>query len=141
MTESQTFLAPHLVVGDGAAAIDFYVKAFGAAELGRVPGPDGKLMHAALTINGSNVYLNDDFPEMCGGKSQTPTAFGGTPVVSYHDEASDVWLTFWLEGDYDAMMAAWDGATRSGPLRPATMAPTSAAAANSLAVLALITSR
>ncbi|TDK90040.1 VOC family protein [Mycolicibacterium mucogenicum] len=89
MTESQTFLAPHLVVGDGAAAIDFYVKAFGATELGRVPGPDGKLMHAALTINGSNVYLNDDFPEMCGGKSQTPTAFGGTPVT-IHLQVPDV---------------------------------------------------
>ena len=69
MTESQTFLAPHLVVGDGAAAIDFYVKAFGATELGRVPGPDGKLMHAALTINGSNVYLNDDFT---GGQIYLP---------------------------------------------------------------------
>ncbi|MGX9670467.1 VOC family protein [Mycobacterium sp. HM-7] len=89
MTESQTFLAPHLVVGDGTAAIDFYVKAFGATELGRVPGPDGKLMHAALTINGSNVYLNDDFPEMCGGKSQTPEAFGGTPVT-IHLQVPDV---------------------------------------------------
>ncbi|MDR3660660.1 MAG: VOC family protein [Mycobacterium sp.] len=89
MTESQTFLAPHLVVGDGAAAIDFYVKAFGATELGRVPGPDGKLMHAALTISGANVYLNDDFPEMCGGKSQTPKAFGGTPVT-IHLQVADV---------------------------------------------------
>jgi PhnB protein len=46
-------------------------------------------MHAALTINGSNVYLNDDFPEMCGGKSQTPTAFGGTPVT-IHLQVPDV---------------------------------------------------
>lgn len=43
---------PHLVVDDAAAAIDFYVKAFGATELGRVPGPEGKLIHAALTVNG-----------------------------------------------------------------------------------------
>ncbi|MBW0013428.1 VOC family protein, partial [Mycobacterium sp.] len=46
-------LSPHLVVDDAAAAIDFYVKAFGAVELGRVPGPDGRLIHAALRINGS----------------------------------------------------------------------------------------
>lgn len=69
---------PHLVVDDAAAAIDFYVKAFGATELGRVPRPDGKLIHAALGINGSTVMLNDDFPEYNDGKSTTPKALGGT---------------------------------------------------------------
>ena len=54
-------------VDDAAAAIDFYVKAFGATEYGRVPHPDGRLVHAALSINGSMVMLNDDFPS-------TPTA-------------------------------------------------------------------
>ena len=72
---------PHLVVGDASAAIDFYVKAFGAEELGRVPGPDGRLVNAAVRINGFNVMLNDDFPETCGGKSMTPTSLGGTPVT------------------------------------------------------------
>ena len=67
-------LSPHLVVDDAAGAIDFYVKAFDAQELGRVPGPDGKLIHAALRINGFTVLLNDDFPEMSGGKSMTPTS-------------------------------------------------------------------
>ncbi|GAS86579.1 MULTISPECIES: VOC family protein [Mycobacteriaceae] len=80
---------PHLVVDDAAAAIDFYVKAFGATELGRVPGPDGKLIHAALTINGSTVMLNDDFPEFNGGKSTTPKALGGTPVT-IHLTVTDV---------------------------------------------------
>ena len=74
-------LSPHLVVDDAAAAIDFYVKAFNAVELGRVPRPDGKLIHAALRINGFTVLLNDDFPEMSGGKSMTPTSLGGTPVT------------------------------------------------------------
>ncbi|BBX31835.1 glyoxalase [Mycolicibacterium mageritense DSM 44476 = CIP 104973] len=72
---------PHLVVDDAAAAIDFYVKAFGATELGRVPGPDGRLIHAALQINGSTVMLNDDFPEYSDGKSSTPKSLGGTPVT------------------------------------------------------------
>lgn len=80
---------PHLVVDDAAAAIDFYVKAFGAEEIGRVPGPDGKLVHAAVRINGSTVMLNDDFPEMCGGKSMTPTSLGGTPVT-IHLTVTDV---------------------------------------------------
>ncbi len=80
---------PHLVVDDAAAAIDFYVKAFDAVEMGRVPGPDGRLVHAAVQINGSMVMLNDDFPEMSGGKSMTPKALGGTPVT-IHLTVTDV---------------------------------------------------
>jgi len=79
--EVQPAVLPHLVVDDAAAAIDFYVKAFGAVDRGRVPGPDGKLIHAAVDVNGSTVMLNDDFPEMSGGKSMTPKALGGTPVT------------------------------------------------------------
>ena len=86
----QPSVSPMLTVDDGAAAIDFYVKAFEAEELGRVPGPDGKkLYHAALRINGSLVMLNDDFPEMTNGKSMTPTALGGSPV-SIHLTVTDV---------------------------------------------------
>jgi PhnB protein len=80
--EVQPAVLPHLTVDNAAAAIDFYVKAFDAVELGRVPGPDGKkLMNAAIQVNGSTVMLNDDFPEMNDGKSNTPTALGGTPVT------------------------------------------------------------
>jgi PhnB protein len=82
-------VSPHLVVDNAAAAIDFYVKAFGATELGRVPGPDGKLIHAAVNINGSTVMLNDDFPEYSEGKSSTPKALGGTPVT-IHLTVTDV---------------------------------------------------
>lgn len=85
----QPALSPHLVVDDAAAAIDFYVKAFGAVEQGRIPGPRGKLIHAAVEINGLAVMLADDFPEMCGGKSMTPKALGGTPV-SIHLTVDDV---------------------------------------------------
>jgi PhnB protein len=87
--EVQPAVTPHLVVDDAAAAIDFYVKAFGAEELGRVPGPGGKLIHAAVNINGFTVMLNDDFPEMNDGKSTTPTALGGTPVT-IHLTVTDV---------------------------------------------------
>lgn len=86
-------VSPHLVVDDAAAAIDFYVKAFGAEEIGRVPRPDGKLVHAAVRINGATVMLNDDFPEMCGGKSMTPTSLGGTPVT-IHLTVADVDVKF-----------------------------------------------
>lgn len=82
-------LSPHLVVDNAAAAIDFYVKAFDAEELGRVPRPDGKLIHAALRVNGFLLMLNDDFPEMSGGKSMTPKSLGGTPVT-IHLTVTDV---------------------------------------------------
>jgi PhnB protein len=87
--EVQPALSPHLVVDDAAAAIDFYIKAFGATEIGRVPRPDGKLIHAAVQINGATVMLNDDFPEMSDGKSTTPTALGATPVT-IHLTVTDV---------------------------------------------------
>lgn len=87
--EVTPYLAPMLVVDDAAAAIDFYVKAFGAVEVGRLAGPDGRLVHAAIRIDGSLVMLNDDFPEYNDGKSSTPTALGGSPVT-IHLQVSDV---------------------------------------------------
>ncbi len=85
----QPAVSPMLTVSDGAAAIDFYVKAFDAEELGRVPGPDGRLFHAALRINGAMVMLNDDFPEMNDDKAVTPEALGGSPVT-IHLTVTDV---------------------------------------------------
>ena len=96
---------PHLVVDNAPAAIDFYVKAFGAEELGRVPGPDGRLVHAALRINGNTVMLNDDFPEMCGGKSMTPKSLGGTPVT-IHLTVDDVDAKFQRALDAGATVVA-----------------------------------
>ena len=98
-------LAPHLIVSNAAAAIDFYVKAFDAVEYGRVPGPDGKLIHAALNINGFPVMLNDDFPEMTEGKSMTPTALGGTPVT-IHLTVTDVDAKFQQAIDAGATVLA-----------------------------------
>ena len=74
-------LIPHLVCTPAADAIDFYATAFGAEEVHRMPGPDGRLMHAALRIDGKYLFLADDFPEYCGGKSNSPVALGGTPVT------------------------------------------------------------
>jgi len=81
MTQQHPFMhsvSPHLVCAGAAKAIDFYKAAFGATENVRLPAPDGRLMHACLTINGSSVMLVDEFPEMC---SQGPSALKGTPVT------------------------------------------------------------
>ena len=63
-------LIPHLVCDPCSEAIEFYKKAFGAEEIHRMPAPDGRrIMHAAIRIGNSFVFLVDDFPEFCGGKS------------------------------------------------------------------------
>jgi len=71
-------LSPHLVCAGAAKAIDFYKKAFGAVEMVRLPGKDGRLIHACVQINGNSVMLVDEFPEMC---NKAPTTLKGTPVT------------------------------------------------------------
>jgi PhnB protein len=78
-------LIPHLVCDPCSEAIEFYKKAFGAEEIHRMPAPDGRrLMHAAIRIGNSFVFLVDDFPEYCEGKSESPKALKGTPVTIHH---------------------------------------------------------
>lgn len=72
-------LIPHLVVKGGNAALDYYKAALGAVELSRMPAEDGRLMHAALEIDGFTMFLCDDFPEYCGGTSRAPA--GPSPVT------------------------------------------------------------
>jgi uncharacterized glyoxalase superfamily protein PhnB len=56
-------ITPQLTVKDGAKAIEFYQKAFGAQEMTRMAGPDGRLMHAELKIGNSPFMLADEMPE------------------------------------------------------------------------------
>lgn len=75
-------LIPHLVCPNCSQAIEFYKQAFGAEEVFRMPAPgDERIMHAELSIDGSPLFVVDDFPEFCGGKSGTAIALGGTPVT------------------------------------------------------------
>jgi uncharacterized glyoxalase superfamily protein PhnB len=76
--EGMHSVTPHLVCAGAAAAIDFYVKAFGAVELSRLPGPQGRLMHASVRIGDSVVMLVDEATEW---KLFGPNALKGTPVT------------------------------------------------------------
>jgi PhnB protein len=71
-------LTPHLICGGAAEAIEFYVKAFHAVELTRMPGPQGKLMHAVIRIGDSALMLVDENPQwgLLG-----PKALKGSPVA------------------------------------------------------------
>jgi uncharacterized glyoxalase superfamily protein PhnB len=57
-------VTPALTVKNGAEAIEFYKRALGAKELMRIPGPDGRLMHAEIEVDGSRIMLADESPEM-----------------------------------------------------------------------------
>jgi uncharacterized glyoxalase superfamily protein PhnB len=70
-------VTPLLVCAGAAEAIEFYKKAFNATEKTRLPGPNGKLMHASLQIGDSTIMLADEVPD-CG--SLGPKALKGSPV-------------------------------------------------------------
>lgn len=73
-------VTPHLVVADAAGAIAFYKKAFKAEELVRIPGPDGKIMHACIKIGDSPVFLVD---ENAKWGMLSPKALKGSPVTMH----------------------------------------------------------
>jgi len=90
-------VTPSIVVKDAARAIEFYRKAFGAKERGVMQGPDGKVMHAELTIGDSIIMLSDEFPEF---GAVSPQTLGGSPSG----------LHIYVEN----VDAAFDQAVRSG---------------------------
>jgi PhnB protein len=95
-------ITAQLVLDDAAAAIDWYKRAFGAEEVNRSLGPDGKIMHAELKIGDSHLMMNDAMMNAKGAKSR-----GGSPT------------SFWLYvADADALFtrAVGAGATVHMPL-------------------------
>jgi len=70
-------LTPGLTVSDAAKAIEFYVHAFGAKEETRMPGPDGRIMHAELRIGDSLFMIGE---EMVDRNVRGPKTLGGSPV-------------------------------------------------------------
>jgi PhnB protein len=95
-------ITPHLTMDNAVQTIDWYKKAFGAEEVSRSLGPDGKVMHAEIKIGDSRFMMND---AMMGGKG--PKAYGGSPA------------SFWLYvTDADALFnrAVSAGAKVQAPL-------------------------
>src|SRR6476646_4864472 len=69
-----------LTVSDIPAAVSFYQKAFGFAKRGIMNGPDGKPMHAELTLRGSTLMLGPENPER-GARSAK--SLGASPATLY----------------------------------------------------------
>jgi PhnB protein len=69
-----------LTVSDIKAAVSFYQKAFGFEKRGIMNGPDGKPIHAELTLRGTTLMLGPEMPQM---GSRTAKTMGGSPVTLY----------------------------------------------------------
>ena len=50
-------ITPYLTINGADKALEFYQKAFGATDIFRHPGEDGRLFHARMTINGGIVMM------------------------------------------------------------------------------------
>jgi uncharacterized glyoxalase superfamily protein PhnB len=83
-------VTPLLVCAGAAQAIAFYQKAFGATELTRLAGSEGRLLHASVRIGDSVVMLTDEVPRM---GALGPKARQGTSVTIHLDVNDvDVWF-------------------------------------------------
>src|SRR5690349_20818166 len=69
-----------LTVTDVKAAADFYQKAFGFAKRGIMNGPDGKAIHAELTLRGTTLMLGPEVPQMGSSSAKT---IGASPTTLY----------------------------------------------------------
>jgi PhnB protein len=92
-------VTPRLVVANGAAAIAFYAKAFGAQPIGeRFTGPGGELIHAEIRIGNSVVMITEDAVD---GPVSSPQRLGG--------KVTCVMALYWEDVD-----AAWERAVAAG---------------------------
>jgi PhnB protein len=86
----KTLIVPTLSVRNGAAAVEFYKKAFGADELMCITSPDGKVV-AELAINGTRFFIADEAPEY---ENFSPESLGGastriTLMVAHPDAVAE----------------------------------------------------
>jgi PhnB protein len=80
-----TALTPHLFVRDTDAAVTFYRRAFGAAELFRNRLPDGRVLFVELAVGPARLLLSEETPSL---NALAPPTIGGSPVL-LHVEVED----------------------------------------------------
>jgi PhnB protein len=90
VAEPKLTITPHLVVHGAAAASEWYQRALGAKEWGRVPVPGGRFMQIELRFAGSTVMISDEFPEL---GVVSPLSLGGTvgALAIHTDNVDALW--------------------------------------------------
>ncbi|MEP7319531.1 MAG: VOC family protein [Panacibacter sp.] len=76
MGDFQTSIVPTLSLRNGAAALEFYKKAFGAVELMCITGEDGSVV-AELAVDGARFFIADESPEH---GNFSPETLGGISI-------------------------------------------------------------
>jgi uncharacterized glyoxalase superfamily protein PhnB len=77
-------ISPYLYYEDGAAAIEWLTRAFGFRERMRMPGEDGRIMHAELELDGGVVMLAN--PPREGFKNPKALGTNTSSVYTYVDD-------------------------------------------------------
>ena len=97
-------LTPYINIKGAVEAIEFYKKAFGAKEIGRILMPDGSIAHAEIEIGDSKIMLAEENAQW---GNLSPQSIGGSPVC----------LCLYVE-DVDAVFARalHEGATPTGEM-------------------------
>ena len=97
-------LTPYINIKGAVEAIEFYKKAFGAKEVGRILMPDGSIAHAEIEIGDSKIMLAEENVQW---GNLSPQTLGGSPVC----------LCLYVE-DVDAVFARalQEGATVTGEM-------------------------
>ena len=97
-------LTPYINIKGAVEAIEFYKKAFGAKEIGRILMPDGSIAHAEIEIGDSKIMLAEENVQW---GNLSPQTLGGSPVC----------LCLYVE-DVDAVFARalQEGATVTGEM-------------------------
>jgi PhnB protein len=88
--ETYPRVMPYLYIDGAKAAIEFYTAVLDAEVRMTMPGPDGKVGHAELSIGDSVIMLADEFPDI---GARGPKSVGGSPVT-IHVYVEDVDATF-----------------------------------------------
>ena len=76
--EGMHTVTPHLVCANALEAMDWYTRAFGAVDMGRMLGPDGKLMHGMMRLGDGHIMLGE---ENMGCGAAGPKTLNGSPVT------------------------------------------------------------
>jgi len=92
-----TKVTAHIVVPDASEAAQWYAKAFGAHEIGRVPLPGNKVMAVEIALGDSHIHIGSEFPR---AGILSPLTIGGTATV--------------LQVNVDDVDALWSQAVSAG---------------------------
>ncbi len=101
-------ITPYLSIKGATAALEFYKRAFDAAEIYRLDMPEGRIGHAEIQIGNSRIMLADEVPDMSDAIAKSPQSLGGT-TFGLHIYVDDV--------DAQFQRAVEAGASAKRPVR------------------------